>query len=166
MKEHCVVSRVQFPSVLLYIIFSKQSDVHHYKSLYSLGTMLELEIVQGATPWCTNPTLSSVQDTLKNSYSVGQFFNPMQKIVQVHVLLIPSSSKVQTAIQFDGELASIDVPFIIPYICKARYKHEWVWLKSGSQWFNSILYLFSPPGDIHVQVQATSKTSTMKTNII
>ena len=65
MKEHCVVSRVQFPSVLLYIIFSKQSDVQHYKSLYSLGTMLELEIVQGATPWCTNPTLSSVQDTLK-----------------------------------------------------------------------------------------------------
>lgn len=73
MKEHCVVSRVQFPSVLLYIIFSKQSDVQHYKSLYSLGTMLELEIVQGATPWCTNPTLSSVQDTPQNSFSVGRY---------------------------------------------------------------------------------------------
>ena len=78
MKEHCVVSRVQFPSVLLYIIFSKQSDVQHYKSLYSLGTMLELEIVQGATPWCTNPTLSSVQDNSQNSFSVGQYVFPMQ----------------------------------------------------------------------------------------
>lgn len=126
MKEHCVVSRVQFPSVLLYIIFSKQSDVQVYKSLYSLGTMLELEIVQGAIPWCTNTTVSSVQDTPSKFFYCGTVFS-ISAEYENGTRIGSSSNQQSTKIQTNSEtLARIDVPSHHPYICKARYKHEWV----------------------------------------
>jgi len=128
--------------------------------------MLELEIVQGATPRCTNPTLSSVQDTLKNSYSVGQYVSIQCRKQFKYTYCSPQlSSKVQKAIQFDGELASIDVlPSSRTSAKLGTNTHGCDWMQQPMVQFHFVPFL--PPGDIHVQVQATSKTSTMKTNII